>query len=244
LSGSGRRFPWALTISALVAIVALAGLGVWQLQRLAWKETLLAKIAALATAPARPLPGVLTASGPADFMRVEAHCEPVRPVSPATYRYAVRDGRIGWRLLGVCRTAAGPYDGIVVDRGVVEMFMGATSPQAAAFPALAAVTGVLRAAGAAPMLGSALMEQGRGYAAYRLLDRASLTQIASGSGVGHPAPYLLAAEHEAPPLAGVTPAALPQDIPNNHLVYAMTWFALAGILAWFYAAMLLQRLRR
>jgi surfeit locus 1 family protein len=43
---------------------------------------------------------------------------------------------------------------------------------------------------------------------------------------------------------GVVPAALPQDIPNNHFVYALTWFALAGILAWFYGALLLRRLRR
>ena len=35
-----------------------------------------------------------------------------------------------------------------------------------------------------------------------------------------------------------------KDIPNNHFVYALTWFALAGILAWFYGALLLRRLAR
>jgi surfeit locus 1 family protein len=87
------------------------------------------------------------------------------------------------------------------------------------------------------------MEQGPGFAAYRVMDPASLAQIARAQGLARPAPYVLAVEGETPPLPGVTPQALPQDIPNNHLVYALTWFALAVILAWFYGAMLIRRLR-
>ena len=66
--------------------------------------------------------------------------------------------------------------------------------------------------------------------------------MARQSGLAHPAPYLLAVEAETPAPPGITPAALPQDIPNNHFVYALTWFALAGILAWFYVALVWRRL--
>lgn len=242
MTAVARRFPWGLTVTALIAMAILAGLGVWQVRRLAWKEALLAKIAALHTAPARPIAEVLSQTGSVEFVRVQAPCTP-RPgpvAGPSLYRYAVRDDRIGWRLLGACRLMAGPYDGIVLDRGIIERFMGSTSPEPMAFPPAGPVVGVLRAAGAAPWLGPAVMEQAPGMIAYRMLDRASLAQIARTEGLSRPAPYILAVEQETPPLPGVTPAAIPQDIPNNHLVYAITWFSLALILAWFYASMLIR----
>lgn len=242
MNAAVRRFPWGLTITALIAMAILVGLGVWQVRRLAWKEALLAKIAALETAAARPIAEALSHGGSAEFVRVQASCAP--PTAPiagsSLYRYAVRDDRIGWRLLGACRIAAGPYDGIVLDRGIIERFMGSTSPRPLSFPPAGTVVGVLRAAGVRPWLGPAVMEQGPGFIAYRVLDRASLMQIAHAEGLARPAPYILAVEQESPALTGVTPAAIPKDIPNNHLVYAITWFSLALILAWFYASMLIR----
>ena len=38
------RFPIGLTIASVIGIVILIGLGVWQVQRLHWKEALLAKV--------------------------------------------------------------------------------------------------------------------------------------------------------------------------------------------------------
>jgi len=46
-----RGFPIGLTISAAIAFLILIGLGTWQVQRLHWKEGLLARIAALQAAP-------------------------------------------------------------------------------------------------------------------------------------------------------------------------------------------------
>ncbi|HEY2050853.1 MAG TPA: SURF1 family cytochrome oxidase biogenesis protein [Caulobacteraceae bacterium] len=242
MNSAARRFPWGLTVWALIGFAILVSLGVWQVYRLGWKEALLAKVAALETAPARPIAEVLTQKGSVEFERVEATCTPVAAPAgrPSLYRYAVRDDRVGWRLLSPCRVAAGPYDGIVLDRGIIERFMGSTSPQPASFPPAGAVVGVLRAAGPKPWLGPAVMEQGPGLIAYRVIDHASLAQIGRAEGLSRPAPYMLAVEQEAPPLAGVTPAAIPKDIPNNHLVYALTWFSLALILAWFYGSMLIS----
>ena len=40
-----RRFPVGLTLATAIALGILVALGVWQLQRLAWKEALIASVA-------------------------------------------------------------------------------------------------------------------------------------------------------------------------------------------------------
>ena len=40
------RFPIGLTLAAAIALAILIGLGIWQIQRLAWKQDLLARVAA------------------------------------------------------------------------------------------------------------------------------------------------------------------------------------------------------
>ena len=238
------RFPWGLTITVLIVFTILIGLGDWQLRRLAWKEALLTQIAALAHAPARPLQGVLGAKGPLEFMRVQADCLPRASPAATLYRYAVADGRIGWRLMSACRVVGAPFDGILLDRGLVTRFAGHTAPVAGVYAPPGRVIGVLRAPGSTPWLGPAMMDGGPGFAALRVADGPSILAFAKMDGLTRPAPYILAVESETPALAGVVPQAIPADIPNNHLVYALTWFALAGILAWFYLAMLVTRYRR
>ena len=48
-SSPARAFPWLLTVLAAAAFVVLVSLGVWQMQRLAWKQDLLARIEAART---------------------------------------------------------------------------------------------------------------------------------------------------------------------------------------------------
>ena len=72
-----RGFPVGLTIATAIAFAILVALGTWQVQRLHWKEGLLARIAALKAAPARPVGAVLDEvahGGDADFTRVSATC--------------------------------------------------------------------------------------------------------------------------------------------------------------------------
>ena len=246
-----RRFPIGLTLVAGLAFALLVGLGVWQFQRLAWKRDLLAKVAALRVAPARPIAEVLALAAQGrdvDYRRVATDCQPSRHPASDAYRYALRDGRVGWRLVSACHLASAVpgafYDGVLLDRGLVTRLTGAMAPVAAAFPPPASVVGVLRAPGGKPLLGPAETAGAAGARVFRVLDRSAVASLATDNGVRHPAPYILAAESERPPPPGVVPAPLPQDIPNNHFVYALTWFALAGILAWFYGALLLRRLGR
>ena len=241
-----KRFPLGLTIAAVLAFCFIGGLGVWQLQRLAWKRDILARVEALRHAPARPLAAVEGQAGRGqdiEYQRVVTACLPAPSPSPAAYRYAVRDGAVGWRLLTICRLEGKPYDAILLDRGLVTRLSGAMAPVAGTFGQPGLVTGVLRAPGGRARLGPGETSSPGGPRVFRVIDRGALLSLAHDAGVSRPMPYLLAVESEVPAAPGVVPAALPQDIPNNHLVYALTWFALAGVLAWFYGALLMRRLK-
>jgi surfeit locus 1 family protein len=63
-------------------------------------------------------------------------------------------------------------------------------------------------------------------------------------GAARPAPTFLMLQTPAPSGFGPTPMALPLDIPNNHLGYAVTWFGLALTLAGVYLAVLWRRRSR
>ncbi len=242
-----KRFPLGLTLAASLAFALLVGLGVWQLYfRLPWKENQLARIAALSGAPARPIADVLARAvrgEDMEYARVAAECRPPRTPGRAAWRYALRDGRVGWRLMTACRLSAGPFDGAILDRGLATAFSGAMAPGPSDAPPPGAVIGVLRAPGGRPLLGPAETASAGGLRVFRVFDAAALRSVAAENGLDHPAPYLVAVESERPAPGGLLPAALPQDIPNNHFVYGLTWFALAGILVWFYGAMLIRRLK-
>ena len=241
-----KRFPFGLTVAALIAFAFLAGLGVWQVQRLAWKRDLLTKIEALRHAPPQPASALamrMARGEDVGFTRVQLACTPPSTPSPTVYRYGVHQGAVAWRLLGPCHAVIGGYDGIVVDRGVVERFTGLMAPTAAAFSAPVRVTGILRAPGRKPIFDSDGSAPASGVRTVRIVDSTALARIGATVGLNRPIPYLLAAESETSPPQGVTPAALPQDIPNNHFVYALTWFAFAGMLACFYGALVWRRMR-
>ncbi len=242
-----RRLPIGLTVATVIALAVLVGLGVWQVRRLAWKEALLARIAALDGAPAKPLGDVLEDARrgrDVAYRRVSAICAPLPGPPPMAFRYALRDGQVGWRLLTPCPLEGGPYDAILLDRGLVTRFDGLMAPGPARFPDPVAVVGVLRAPGRRSWLSPAAPPRPDGVTIVQSLDASVAARLLGGLSARAPAPYILAVESESPAPPGLRPAALPRDIPNNHLVYAITWFGLAGTLVWVYGAMLLGRMRR
>jgi len=116
------------------------------------------------------------------------------------------------------------------------------APLGQRFPDPGSVIGVLRAPGAKPWIDSAAPERANGLIMVRVVDQDAVEELARQSGAARPAPYFLSVESETPTLSGVSPAALPQDIPNNHLGYAMTWFGLAAALAGVAGALIRRRL--
>src|SRR5580700_10022646 len=138
----GGRFEVAPAIAAAVGIAILIGLGVWQVQRLHWKEAILARIAALQAAPPQALAPLLArAAGgeDVDYRRVEMDC-PDLETGPYLRLYAVWQGYGGYRLIAACRVAAGPYRAILVDRGFIAQGLTPAGGQRLAQP----IVGVLR----------------------------------------------------------------------------------------------------
>jgi surfeit locus 1 family protein len=221
-------------ILCLIGVAILLGLGEWQLQRLKWKEDLLARIAALRTAPAKPLETVLSAGGDMDYVRAAISC-PDLERRPTLRLFSVRDGSAGYRLITACPVSAGATSSILVDRGftTLELAAAAGQPGRAALPA--PIVGVLRQGDKPTFVTPAnQIDENLWYSR-------DVAAMAKKLGAARPAPVFLMLESPAPPPGGPTPAPVPIDVPNRHLEYAITWFGLAAALVGVYVAMLFRR---
>jgi surfeit locus 1 family protein len=224
-------------VMVLLAFCLLIGLGVWQVQRLKWKTALLAHIAALQSAPAEPI-GVVLRRAPAgidvDFTRVETACPEVE-TTPVLRLYAINQGLAGYRLITACRLADGPYGSILVDRGFIPM-PGDDQPRPIPGKSIdVPVVGVLRSPDARTFATAPNQP------AANLWYWRDIAGMARTLGAPRPAPVFLMLESPAPADMTPRPAAVPTNIPNNHLGYAITWFGLAAALAGVYLAVLLRR---
>ncbi|WP_293900884.1 SURF1 family cytochrome oxidase biogenesis protein [Phenylobacterium sp.] len=229
------RFPIGLTIATAIAFALLIGLGTWQVQRLHWKQGLLARIAALQAAPAQPLGAVLdrvAAGGDADYTRAKAVC-PGLAKAPAVQFYTLRDGQAGVRLISACRTASAKYRSVLVDRGFLPDTVAARPAVNAADTTPLEIVGVLHR----PDRGNAFTPPD----SPRLWYRRNPVTMAAALQAPDPAPLFLMAETATnPEFKALIPVPIPMDIPNNHLEYAITWYGLALALLGVYAAMLLR----
>jgi surfeit locus 1 family protein len=205
----------AASTAAMLAV--LLGLGVWQLHRLAWKQRLLAEIAAAERAPPVPLPPVTT-----PFQKVSVSGR-LRGDLRALYGAEVRDQRSGPVLGGqllvpMVRDGATP---VIVDLGWVPADRRDTVPLA---DDRTTVAGFVRPAEHPGLFSATDNPQARLFY--------TLDPVAVGAALGLPsvAPFTLVALGPTPPAGFPDPArALPRP-PNDHLQYALTWFGLAGML--------------
>ncbi len=210
-SRSWRRLLWpSLTTAVLLALAV--GLAVWQVQRLAWKTALLAEIDRGEAAPAIPLP-----PDPRPFTKVRVSGTLRRDLA-ALYGIEVRSTVTGpvigaFLLNPLERPGADP---IIVNRGWVP-----TDAPRDAVPVQATVEGYVRAPERPILFGAADDPAARRFYA---LDPAA---VGASLGLPQVAPFTLVALGRVPPGTFPDPAeALPRP-PNNHLVYALTWFGLA-----------------
>jgi surfeit locus 1 family protein len=236
MASEARRFPIGLTVAVAIALAILLALGTWQVQRLHWKQTLLARVAALQAAPARPADGVLTAVAhgiDGDFTRVRIAC-PGLAMAPYVELYFLHEGQAGSRLISACRLEGNPrYRSVLVDRGFVADTISSRPPVRAADTTPLEVVGVLRM----PERGNAFSPPPSGRRWY-VRDTAAMAATLQASA---PAPLILMAETSTNPDWGaLRPLAVPTDIPNRHFEYALTWYGLAAALLGVYAAMLFR----
>jgi surfeit locus 1 family protein len=231
------KFPYASTITVLICIAIMIGLGVWQIERLHWKEGILAHVAALKNAPPVAAAPALALNSDVDFRRVELDC-PGLASAPFVELFGVREGDPGARLISACAIDAGPYRTVLVDRGFIVGTNAGRPSVDAANKAPVHVVGVLRIPEhgnwASPANDSAKRN-------FYIRDAAVMAKV-----LGAPAPapvFLLAETATNPDFPALVPAPLPEEIPNNHLQYVLTWFGLAAALAGVYAAALWRRLK-
>jgi len=230
------RFSVGLTIATAIAMALLIGLGVWQLQRLKWKEALLAHVAAAQAAQPRPIEPVLDALAnghDVDFARVKVTCRGLAS-APAVELYGIRDGQIGARLISACPVLSALYRTVLVDRGFIPDTVSARPAVEPTAPGSIEIVGVLRV----PEKGNFVTPKNQPDRWYSR-DAAAMAAVLKAPVV---APVFLMAENSSnPQWKGLIPAPLPTEIPNRHFEYALTWFGLAGALACVYVADLIRR---
>jgi surfeit locus 1 family protein len=200
---------------------------VWQLQRLAWKEGLLARLETGRTAAPVALPPASDWAGAdltaLDYRRVTARgrYERAQALVFAGPVATAGGATSGYFVMNVLATPDGGR--LLVHRGVIPMGMKDAAPPPP--EGEVELVGLLRAPERAGWFTpSDTPERG----SYFLRDPKALTP-ALGANLS---PFYLDVEAkpgaaESWPRAGVGTLAP----PNNHLSYAFTWFALAGVLA-------------
>lgn len=235
----GGSLAW-LTVLTLIGLAILIGLGVWQLQRLHWKEHLIATVTARETAEPVSLEEAIAREKrgeDVEFLRVRIQGR----FEHANERrlYTVRGGAAGWSLITPLETAEGTT--VLVDRGMVPVPLEDPATRSETQkPDAAEVTGLVRLS-ETPGIFTPDNDPERNRWYWR--DVAGMARSISGAEAVDIAQFLIAAE----PSDG--PAALPRaeaglpELSNRHLAYAVTWFGLAATLLTVYVAYILSRRR-
>lgn len=223
---------------ALLLFAGFLALGSWQVQRRAWKLDLIERVDQRVHAPA------VAAPGPAQWPQVSEANDEYRHVQLTgrflddreTLVQAVTELGSGFWVLTPLQQADGTV--VLVNRGFVPP--EARNPANRGTPVLDGSTGSTRAVTVAGLL--RISEPGGGFlrkndpAAERWYSR-DVQAIAAARGLAadRVAPFFVDAE-AAPraaagrttwPAGGLTVIAF----PNSHLVYALTWYALAAMVA-------------
>ncbi len=243
MNAVGRKGLLGPAVAALAAFAVLSGLGIWQLERKAWKEGLIEMIGRkLAAAPVDLPPGT-------DWARLDRAEWEFRPVrfagefrndqealvytSGSTLR-ADTSGP-GYWVFAPARTR----DGLVpVDRGFVPLDRKDVS---------ARVAGQL--SGSVDIVGVLRWPDARSWftpnddPARNIWFVRDPISIAAEKNWGAVPPFYVEQEAPVPPGGLPAPGKLKPNLPNNHLQYAITWFGLAAVLVGVSAAFAWGRYR-
>jgi surfeit locus 1 family protein len=223
----------ALLLGGLFAFAGFVALGMWQMNRLAWKTDLIERIDQRQKAEA------VAAPGPADWATLtEANAEYRRVLVRGRFAHeletlvqATTALGSGYWVLTPLRTEAGHW--VIVNRGFVPPEQRERTARGQAEPTgTQSVAGLLRLSEPA---GSMLQKNdpaaGRWYSR-DVTAIAAARGLGSGEHAGAVAPYFVdvAAKNDAP-LDWPRPGLTVLHFSNNHLMYALTWFALAAMTA-------------
>jgi surfeit locus 1 family protein len=214
------------TVFTVPAILVMIGLSIWQVQRLHWKEGLIAERVARTTAEPIPLPPAGTDLGPLEFRRVSV---------TGTFDHAhelylaarSQNGNVGYWIVTPLKLTTG--EDVLIERGWVpeEKKLPETRPQGQ-LAGTVTLNGIIRLPQAKTFF------QPENEPARNVWFYIDPAQMAAAAGV--PARtdlYLDAEKTDIPgkyPLGGQARI----ELPNDHLQYAITWALLALSLAGVY----------
>lgn len=215
------------TLITFPIVLLCLGLGVWQLQRLHWKEGLIAQRAAASAMPPVPPPATL-----GQARRLELRPLVERGVLLNDKEILVHaiapDGAAGFEVLTPLRE---PDSGriVFVDRGFVPAALRDRASRPAGEP-----TGAVEIAGRLVLPTAPGLFVPDNHPETGEWFHIDLAAMARADGLRTVAPFYIAAD--ATPNLGGWPKggqALPQ-LPNHHRQYAITWFSLAAIGVYIY----------
>lgn len=222
---AARPSLW-LTVLSLIAFVLLMALGVWQIERRAWKLALIDRVEQRVHAPAQPVPSR------ASWPTISAANDEYRHVSVSgrflhdreTLVQAVTEEGPGfWVLTPLTR---GDGTTILVNRGFVPPERRDPSTRQDGHPdGQVTVTGLLRVTEPkGGFLRDNVPQHNRWYSR-------DVAAIAAARDLQDVAPFFIDADAGSQAAGGPIGGLTVVRFPNNHLIYALTWFALAFMLA-------------
>lgn len=233
--GFRPRFLVPILVCA-AGVLILTGLGVWQLDRRAQKQTLIAHIENRLSAPSEPLPATLTEPTTFDYRRVSVagrfHHESEFHLQARTHR-----GDVGVQIVTPLERADGA--GVVmINRGWVPL-----ARQDPARRSEGQIAGQVTVTGLARVPAPPGAFQPANDPERNLWFWVDLPAMARAAGFAATVPIVV--EADATPNPGGFPIGgqTRVTIANDHLVYAATWFSLALALCGV-AGLVLLRLHR
>lgn len=230
-----------LSVLAAGAFAILAGLGIWQLQRLEWKRDLISRLEERMSAEPVTLAEVderQNAGRDIEYLRVRVKGEYLH--SKERHLYTVQGGTAGWRVFTPLELPSGRI--VMVDRGFIPQELKQPDNRSESqFEGWALVTGIVRLPGDQGLF-TPDNAPGKNVWHWRDLDGMAAS-VLSPEQMERLEPFFI--QHEdVPAMKGWPQAGYSNlNLPNRHLEYALTWFALAGVLVVVFALYLRGRLR-
>lgn len=240
-----RGGVFGATVFTVVCVAILIGLGVWQLERKAWKENLVATVTARTARPPQDLPprdrwsSLLPADTeysrvtfPAEFLQGQ---EALAYTAGSSLRPDVTGQ--GFWVFAPARLAGGSI--VLINRGFVPLERKDASTRVSDMPH-----------GSVDIVGYMRWPERRGLFTPADDVKGNVWYVRDPKAMAEAhhwavaAPFYIDQEQPVPPGGLPKPGKIDVQLPNNHFQYALTWFGLALALFGVYAAWLAGRLRR